>query len=136
MNTERGLTGETAVTESVIGAAFTVANRLGCGFLEKVYENALAHELRKRHHKVEQQKPMDVRYDGEIVGLYQADLVVDGSVVVELKAVRALDPTHRSQCLNYLRATGLETGLVINFGLPRLEVQRVLWCTVDHFAPY
>jgi len=119
------LIGDTRLTESIIGAAFTVSNALGCGFLEKVYENALAIELRRGGFDVKQQVPMEVRYRDEIVGLYQADLIVDDEVVLELKAAREIDSTHRAQCLNYLRASGLSLGLVINFGLPRLDVQRV-----------
>ena len=126
MNTDIGLKGNTAVTESVIGAAYRVVNELGCGFLEKVYENALAVELRRANHEVEQQKQVEVWYKGEMVGLYQSDLIVDNSVVVELKAVPNLDRIHRAQCLNYLRATKMETRLVLNFGRPRLEIQRVL----------
>ena len=114
------------ITEAVIGSAFDVANTLGCGFLEKVYENALAIELRRKGHNVEQQKEVEVWYKGEIVGFYHADLMVDEKVVVELKAVAALERAHRAQCLNYLRATRVETGLVINFGRPRLEIQRVV----------
>jgi GxxExxY protein len=125
MNTDKALTGRTDLTEAVIGAAFAVSNSLGCGFLEKVYENALAIELRRRGFGVRQQAPMEVRYRDEIVGLYSADLVVDEQVVVELKAVKALDHVHRAQCMNYLRASGIRTGLVINFGLPRLDVLRV-----------
>jgi GxxExxY protein len=127
MNTNAGLVAlDNDVSEAVIGAAFEVANELGIGFLEKVYENALAIELRMTGHLVEQQRPMEVRYRGELVGLYQADLVVDKRVVVELKAVAGLDRNHRAQCLNYLRATGIRTGLVINFGSARVDVQRVI----------
>src|SRR4051812_8181606 len=126
MNTDTGLKGETTVTQSVIGAAYKVANHLGAGFLEKVYENALAFELRRSGHRVEQQKPMEVWYESEMVGLYQADLYVDDEVVVELKAVPGLERIHRAQCLNYLKATRTRTGLVINFGRPRLEIQRVI----------
>ena len=125
MNTDKGLIGKVAVSESVIGAAYEVANRLGSGFLEKVYENALAIELRYRGHKVEQQRPFEVRYRDEIVGIYQADLIVDDELVVELKAARSLDSSHRAQCMNYLRASSLDTGLLINFGLPRIDIQRV-----------
>ena len=125
MNTDRALIGETGLTEAVIGAAFAVSNTLGCGFLEKVYENALAIELRSRGYEVQQQAPLEVRYKEEIVGIYSAVLVVNGQVVVELKAVRALDVVHRAQCMNYLRASGIRTGLVLNFGLPRLDVLRV-----------
>jgi GxxExxY protein len=126
MNTDVGLVGEKDISRSVIGAALRVSNSLGVGFLEKVYENALAIELRFSGHEVEQQRAIDVRYRGEIVGLYQADLVVDGCLVVELKVADALLPIHRAQCLNYLRATGLATGLVIKFGRPHLEVRRIL----------
>ena len=120
------LDGEVTVTEAVIGAAFAVANTLGVGFFEKVYENALAVELRRGNHVVEQQKEIEVWYKGEQVGYYMADLVVDGKVVVELKAVAALDRSHRLQCLNYLRATRMETGLVINFGRAKIEIQRIV----------
>ncbi len=126
MNTDLGLKGDTEITRSVIGAAYRVVNELGCGFLEKVYENALVVELRRDKHHVDQQKQVEVWYKGEIVGYYQADLIVDDSVVVELKAVPSLDRVHRAQCLNYLRATRMQTGLVLNFGRPRLEIQRVL----------
>jgi GxxExxY protein len=126
MQADIGLKGRTDVTEAVIGAAFRVINELGCGFVEKVYENALALELRWLGYRVEQQRAVGVWYKGEQVGLYQPDLVVDDSVIVELKAVAGLDRTHRTQCLNYLRATHLETGLVLNFGRPRLDVQRVI----------
>ena len=126
MNTDKGLVGNVDVSEAVIGAAFEVSNTLGCGFLEKVYENALAVELRRRRHEVEQQKPIEVWYKGEMVGMYQADMIVDGEVVVELKAVPFLEKIHRSQCLNYLKAIGKETGLVINFGPARIDVQRVI----------
>ena len=125
MNTDKGLLGNVQITEAIIGAAFRVADALGSGFLEKVYENALAMELRKEHHEVEQQRAIEVWYKGRTVGLYQADLIVDRAVVVELKAVASLDRSHRAQCLNYLRATRMETGLVINFGRPRIDVQRV-----------
>ncbi|MEQ8848137.1 GxxExxY protein [Botrimarina sp.] len=112
------------VTEQVIGAAFAVSNSLGAGFLEKVYENALCHELRKRGLHVEQQKSIQVVYDGIVVGAYVADLVVEGGVLVELKAVRSLDDVHAAQVLNYLKATGLTVGLLLNFGAPRVEVKR------------
>jgi GxxExxY protein len=91
-----------------------------------VYENALAFELRRSGHRVDQQRQMEVWYEDQMVGMYQADLFVDEEVVVELKAVPALERIHRAQCLNYLRATRARTGLVINFGRPRLEVQRVI----------
>lgn len=83
------------LTEKIIGCAYTVSNRLGCGFLEKVYENAFAHELRKAVFFVEQQKRVDVFYDGITVGFYDADIVVDGRIIIEVKAVRALEDAHK-----------------------------------------
>lgn len=115
-----------ALTEAVIGAAYDVANVLGAGFLEKVYENALAHELRKRRQSVEQQKCLQVVYDGVVVGEYIADLVVEGLVIVELKAVKQLDNVHQAQCMNYLKAAGLHVALLINFGSSRVEVRRIV----------
>jgi len=115
-----------AITETIIGCAYTVSNGLGCGFLEKVYENALAHEIRKADLVAEQQKSIRVNYNGIVVGEYAADLLVEGCVLVELKAVKRLDETHMAQCLNYLKATGLRVCLLLNFGLPRLEVKRLV----------
>ncbi len=114
------------LTEKIIGCAYTVANTLGCGFLEKVYENALAHELRKEGLVVLQQAGVNVIYDGIVVGEYVSDLLVENDLLVELKAVKALDNIHMAQCMNYLKATGHEVCLLINFGLPRIEVKRVL----------
>lgn len=113
-----------SLTEAVIGAAFAVQNTLGAGFLERVYENALAHELSKRGFLVEKQKPIEIVYDGVVVGSYVADLVVEQRVLVELKAVRTLDEVHTAQILNYLKATLLKNGLLLNFGAPRVEVRR------------
>jgi GxxExxY protein len=96
---------------------------LGCGFAEKVYENAMVHEVRKTGMMVEQQKPITVMYDGVVVGEYFADLLVEGTVLVELKSVRSLDDAHSAQCLNYLAATGIPVCLLINFG-KRVEVKR------------
>jgi GxxExxY protein len=102
-----------------------VLNTLGAGFLEKVYENALAHELRKSGLTVAQQQAITVTYDGVVVGDYSVDLLVEGTIIGELKAIKALDKTHMAQCLNYLKATGLRLCLLLNFGNPRLEIQRV-----------
>ena len=118
-----------ALTERIIGCSYTVGNTMGSGFLEKVYENALAHELRKSGLKVEQQRSLQVCYDGVVVGDYVADLLVDESVLIELKSVKAFDEIHVAQCLNYLKASGLQVCLLINFGAPRVEVKRV----VNHF---
>jgi GxxExxY protein len=115
-----------ALTERIIGCAYTVANGLGAGFLEKVYENALAHELRKAGLTVEQQRALEVRYDGVVVGDYVADLLVDGAVVVELKAAKALDDVHAAQCMNYLKASALHVCLLINFGSPRVKIRRIV----------
>ena len=115
-----------ALSERIIGCGLVVANRLGSGFLEKVYENALAHELRKAGLTVEEQQGVSVTYDDVIVGEYAADLLVEAAVVVELKAVRALNDIHQAQCMNYLRATGMHLCLHRNFGKPRLEIRRIV----------
>lgn len=111
------------ITERIIGCAYRVANELGSGFLEKVYENALALELREPGLKVEQQVRRAVRYRGCVVGEFVADLVVEGVVIVELKAIESLDPIHSAQCINYLAATGMPACLLINFGR-RVDVKR------------
>jgi GxxExxY protein len=92
----------------------------------KVYENALAHELRKARLAVEQQKIIKIRYDGIVVGDYVADLLVEGVVLVESKAVKILDEVHTAQCLNYLKATGLKICLLFNFGTPRVQLKRIV----------
>jgi len=114
------------VTGTVIGCSYTVANTLGAGFLEKVYENALAHEFRKAGLHVHQQHPIDVHYDDVLVGCYVADLIVEQRVLIELKAIRALEDIHLAQCLNYLKATELPVCLLLNFGRPRVQIKRVL----------
>ncbi|HEY1932484.1 MAG TPA: GxxExxY protein [Acetobacteraceae bacterium] len=114
------------LSKLIIGCAWTVANTLGCGFLEKVYENALAHELRKAGLAAEQQRGMTVTYDGVVVGEYFVDLLIEQAILIELKTVQALNSAHRVQCLNYLRATGMHLCLLMNFGLPRLEIRRIV----------
>lgn len=94
--------------------------------MEKVYENALALEMRSVGLEVEQQSPVNVSYRGEIVGDHVADLVVNGVVIIEIKAVKALTKNHEAQLFNYLRATGLKVGLLLNFGSPRLEFRRLV----------
>jgi GxxExxY protein len=113
-----------AVTERIIGCAFKVHNALGCGFSEKVYVNALAHELRKAGLEVQRELRIDVWYDGIVVGEYFADLVVEGCVLVETKAIRGFDDGHTAQCLNYLAATKLPVCLLLNFG-KKVEVKRL-----------
>ena len=112
------------ISERVIGCAFTVANTLSAGFLEKVYENALAHELTKAGLMVRQQIAIGVEFDDVTVGTYVADLLAENAVLVEIKAVNALDTNHDAQSLNYLRATGLTVCLLMNFANPRLEIRR------------
>ena len=114
------------ITELIIKAFYTVYGVLGYGFLEKVYENALAIELRKLGLKVVQQAQIVVYYDGHEVGVYQADLLVADAVIVELKATRALAPEHEAQLLNYLKATPYEVGLLLNFG-PRPQIRRKVY---------
>ena len=112
------------LSERVIGCAFRVINTLGVGFLEKVYENALAYELQKAGLAVTQQQGMAVRYDNIVVGEYVVDLLVEKSIIVELKAIKALEGVHAAQCINYLKATGLHVCLLLNFGKSRLQIQR------------
>jgi GxxExxY protein len=117
--------GLNALSGDVIGCAFTVLNTLGVGFLEKVYENALAYELRKSGLAVAQQRGVSVTYDGIVVGEYFIDLMVEQTLLVELKSVKALEEMHRAQCVNYLKASRLPLCLLLNFGKPRLEIKRV-----------
>jgi GxxExxY protein len=104
------------ITEIIIGCAFEVHNKLGSGFLEKVYENALCIELRKKGLKVEQQSSIKVWYEGQVIGYYAADLWVEDRIIVELKAVQSLTKEHELQVVNYLTATKVDTGLLIKFG--------------------
>ena len=106
------------ISHSVLGAAFSVGREMGPGFLEDVYENALTIELAERGLAVGQQKCLRVAYKGRAVGNYFADLLVENCLVVGVKAVRALERAHVSQCVHYLRATGLHVALLVNFGGP------------------
>ena len=114
------------LTRKVIGCAMQVSNTLGCGFLEKVYENALALELRAQDLAASQQRRVCVLYRDIAVGEYVADLVVDETLLVELKVARALDAAHEAQCLNYMKAAGLPACLLFNFSRPRLDFRRLL----------
>jgi len=105
-----------ALTKAIIGCAFKVHNTLGTGFLEKVYENALRIELVKQGLQVKQQAPIEVYYEDEVIGEYFADLLIEDRIIVELKADRNLHKKHEVQLVNYLTATGVETGLLLNFG--------------------
>lgn len=112
------------LTQTIIGCFYRVYNELGYGFLEKVYENALAISLRKAGLVVGQQTPIDVYFEEQIVGQYEADLVVNDAVILELKAARSIDPKHEAQLLNYLKATRYEVGLLLNFGYDKAELKR------------
>ncbi len=116
-----------SVSKLVIGCGIEVSNNLGSGFLESVYENALAIELQRQGVRFERQKPLKVAYKGEVVGSYVADLIVEGQLLVELKALKDLTGEHEAQVINYLRATGIGVGLLLNFGTPRLGIRRVVW---------
>ena len=104
------------LTRTIIGALYEVHRELGGGFLERVYANALAIVLRAKGLRVEREVPYQIYCRGEMIGRYVADMVVESSVVVECKAAEAIDRAHRAQLLNYLRASGLQVGLVLNFG--------------------
>lgn len=114
------------LTKTVIGCAYEVSNTLGAGFLEKVYENALAVELRNKGLQTAQQVPFKITYKGVVVGDYFADLIVEDQVLVEIKVARSFDKAHMAQCLNYLTAANLTLGLLFNFAKSRVEVQRVV----------
>ena len=112
------------LTQKIIGCGMTVHRTLGPGFLESVYQNALAHELRKCGLGVECEKKIKVNYDGIVVGDFSADMLIEGTVLIENKAVQALAPAHEVQLVNYLTATGIDVGLLLNFGSPRMEFKR------------
>jgi GxxExxY protein len=112
------------ITGQIIKAFYKVYNTLGYGFLEKVYENALAIELTQQGYSVVQQAPLKVYYNGYLVGEYYADLLVEDKVIVEMKAVESLTKQHYAQLLNYLKATEIQIGLILNFGPNEPEVKR------------
>jgi GxxExxY protein len=114
-----------ALATLIISCAYKVGRVLGSGFLEKVYENALVIELMDCGLNVETQKPIQVLYQDHIVGEYFADIIVDDDVVLELKAVKAIESIHFAQCQNYLKATGKKLGMVINFGEEKVKIRRV-----------
>ena len=112
------------LSKQIIGCAMTVHRTLGPGFLESVYQNALAHELRKSGLCVECEKKISVVYDGIVVGDFSADMLVGGVVLIENKAVQALALAHEVQLVNYLTATRIDVGLLLNFGSIRMEFKR------------
>ncbi len=115
------------LTYQIIGVAMEVHRKLGPGFLESVYEKAFAHELTLKKISFKRQQILTVHYKGVSVGEFRADFVIDGKVIVELKAVKKLLPEHEAQLINYLKATGLRVGLLFNFSAPSLEkVRRIV----------
>ena len=114
------------ITYAINGAVFEVNKVLGPGFLEKVYENALLIELRERGLEAENRVPIKVFYKNEVVGEYIADILVEEKVILELKAVDRLEKIHEAQILNYLKATGVQIGLLINFTHPKAEIKRMV----------
>lgn len=119
------------VTRRVIGAFYYVYNRMGHGFLESVYQRALANTLERTGTRVHREAPMVVEFEGAVVGDFRADLVVEDSVIVEVKAVERLGNVHEAQLLNYLRASGLPVGLLLNFG-PKATYRRLINSRVNH----
>jgi GxxExxY protein len=114
------------ITYQINGAVFEVNNILGPGFLEKVYENALLKELKSRGLKAESQVSIKVKYKGDCVGEYFADILVEGKVIIELKTVERIEKIHEAQILNYLKATGLQVGLIVNFRHRKADVKRLV----------
>ncbi len=114
------------VTYAINGAVFEVNKVLGSGFLEKVYEKALLVELKGRGLKAESQVPVRVFYKGNVAGEYLVDILVEGKVIIELKTVEELNKVHQAQLLNYLKATGIQVGLLINFKHPKAEIKRMV----------
>ena len=115
------------LTYQIRGAVFEVNKILGSGFLEKVYENSMMVELKKRNLKAQAQVPVKVEYKGEIVGEYFADIVVEDRIILELKAIESLQKIHEAQLLNYLKATDYKIGLLINFTYPKAEIKRFVF---------
>ncbi len=114
------------ISEKIIGCAFKVSNTLGSGFLEKVYQNALMIELAENGLLPEKEKPISIKYKNKIVGEYYADILVNKKVIIETKAVKSLNEIHQVQLLNYLKATNLRLGLLINFGTPKVQIKRMI----------
>jgi GxxExxY protein len=112
---------ESPLARTIIGLAMKVHRTLGCGFVETVYRNALAHELREAGISFECHPALSVMYEGVEVGVFQADLIIDGNLIVELKAVETLTSAHSAQLVNYLAATKIDSGLLLNFGSKSLE---------------
>lgn len=116
-----------ALTHEIIAAAYEVHGELGGGFLEKVYENALVIELANRGLNVTPQAQIEVKYKGDTVGVYYADVFVNDAVICEIKAASAIASSHQAQLLNYIKATGKKVGLLLNFGAKRVDVKRMVF---------
>ena len=115
-----------SISEKVLDCAFEVSNRLGVGFLESVYENALCVELSNKGLSYLQQKPLKVIYKGAVVGNFITDIIVERKLLLELKVAVELNNSHKAQVINYLKATGISVGLLLNFGTPKLGVKRIV----------
>ena len=114
------------ISEKIIGCAFSVSNALGSGFLEKVYQNALLIELANAGLQAEKEKQIQVLYKNQVVGDYFTDILVNQQIIIETKAVQSLNEVHQAQLLNYLKATNLPLGLLINFGTPKVQIKRMV----------
>lgn len=124
MNAKEKIVLHEDITRIILSCAFEVSNELGAGFLESVYEKAMLVSLKKKGLTAFVQHPIKVFFQGENVGDFFADILVDGKVIVELKVSKAISPEHQAQIINYLNATGIKVGLIINFGNPKLEYRR------------
>ena len=118
------------ISERVIGCAYEVSNSLGAGFLEVVYENALCVELERNNIFYKRQKQLEVSYKNTVVGHYVADIIVENKLLLELKALPKLTSQHEAQVMNYLKATGIKVGLLMNFGIPKIGIKRIV-CRYD-----
>jgi GxxExxY protein len=118
---------EETISQRVIRCAFNVSNTLGAGFLEKVYENALCVEFERDGIRFQAQKSITVNYKGFEVGKYVADIVVEDKLLLEIKALSTICNSHDAQVMNYLKATNLSVGLLLNFGRPKLGIKRIVW---------
>ncbi len=118
---------EKDLTEKIIGACFKASNELGAGFVESVYEKALLIALAEPGLKAQAQAPLKVRFHGHIMGEFCADILVENRVILELKAAKSLTNEHEAQLINYLKATGVRVGLLVNFGRPKLEWKRIVY---------
>ena len=136
MNTIEAQPKEYDLCGQVIGAAMKVHSTLGPGFLESVYQNALIWELRKNGLKTDAQRPISVHYDSQLVGAFTADVLVNNLLIIELKAIQALAKAHEVQLVNYLVATGIDEGLLLNFGAERLEFKKKLRIPKSEPVPF